>query len=223
MIELAKPALDVGLEIANADPTAMLAFHRDRVGLRFDHDQPLGGGRMQSRHGWGESVLKLNHRRGGVAATPPTGWRTLILATPERTAAEELVDPEGNAVRLEPGDREAAGIDLHVRDAAASHAFFLALGLPLEADCFMVGASRLRVVEDPDATAGGLEGPGLRYVTLQVRRADRAHALALEAGAIEGMAPRTLGEVARISFVLEPGGNWIELSQRASVVGDLDP
>lgn len=223
MIELAKPALDVGLQIAAADPEAMLAFHRDRAGLHFDHDLPLGGGRMQSRHAWGDSVIKLNHHRDGAAQGAATGWSNLTLRSPSRSSAEALIDPEGNALRLEHGPREAIRIDLRVVDAAASRAFFEALGLPLEADEFMVGASALSVVEDPAATAGGLEGTGLRYVTFQVPRADSAHALALSAGAREGMAPRTLGKVARISFVVEPGGNWIELSQRASVVGSLEP
>ncbi|MEE4298530.1 MAG: VOC family protein [Pseudomonadales bacterium] len=221
MIELAKPALDVGLQIAADDPTAMLAFHRDRVGLRFDHDLPLGGGRMQSRHGWGDSVIKLNHGRGGTARGTATGWANLTLRSPAHASQEALVDPEGNALRLEPGPREAIRIELRVTDAPASRAFFAALGLPLEADGFMIGASTVSIVEDPAATAGGLDGTGLRYVTLQVPRADDAHALALAAGAREGMAPRTLGEVARISFVVEPGGNWIELSQRASLVGSL--
>lgn len=221
MIELAKPALDVGLQIAADDPTAMLAFHRDRVGLRFDHDLPLGGGRMQSRHGWGDSVIKLNHGRGGTARGTATGWSKLTLRCPGRTSEAALVDPEGNALRLEPGPREAVSVELRVQDGAASEAFFAALGLSLEAAGFMIGASAISVVEDPDATAGGLDGAGLRYVTLQVPRADDAHALALAAGAREGMAPRTLGEVARISFVVEPGGNWIELSQRASLVGSL--
>ena len=34
----------------------------------------------------------------------------------------------------------------------------------------------------------------------------------------EGLAPVTLGEVARISMILDPDGNWIELSRRASIV-----
>jgi lactoylglutathione lyase len=40
-------------------------------------------------------------------------------------------------------------------------------------------------------------------------------------GVREDLAPITLGEVARISMVLDPDGNWIELSRRASVVGSL--
>jgi lactoylglutathione lyase len=43
----------------------------------------------------------------------------------------------------------------------------------------------------------------------------------LAGGAREAMAPRTLGTTARVSMVLDPDGNWIELSQRASLVGTL--
>jgi hypothetical protein len=40
-------------------------------------------------------------------------------------------------------------------------------------------------------------------------------------GVREGFAPVTLGNVARISMILDPDGNWIELSRRASIVGSL--
>jgi hypothetical protein len=33
----------------------------------------------------------------------------------------------------------------------------------------------------------------------------------------EGLAPVTLGSVARISMILDPDGNWIELSRRVSL------
>ena len=38
----------------------------------------------------------------------------------------------------------------------------------------------------------------------------------------EALAPLTLGTTARISMVRDPDGNWIELSQRASITGSLD-
>ncbi len=41
-------------------------------------------------------------------------------------------------------------------------------------------------------------------------------------GGREAMPPTTLGTTARISMVRDPGGNWIELSQRASITGSLD-
>ena len=42
----------------------------------------------------------------------------------------------------------------------------------------------------------------------------------LNAGAREALPPKTLGDVARI-MVLDPDGSWIELLQRASIVGSL--
>jgi lactoylglutathione lyase len=33
----------------------------------------------------------------------------------------------------------------------------------------------------------------------------------------------TLGDTARISMIRDPDGNWIELSQRASIVGSIAP
>jgi lactoylglutathione lyase len=52
---------------------------------------------------------------------------------------------------------------------------------------------------------------------------DAEHAYALAHGAGEGRAPVTLGQTARISMIRDPDGNWIELSQRASITGSLEP
>jgi predicted enzyme related to lactoylglutathione lyase len=62
---------------------------------------------------------------------------------------------------------------------------------------------------------------GYRYVTIQVRDVDREHAGILARGGAEGRGPLTLGKLARISFVRDPDGNWIEISQRASLTGPL--
>lgn len=222
-MQLVKPALDVGIALAAADPAAMLAFYRERVGLAVDHDLPLGGGRLQARHHWGDSIVKLNHRRGGEAPGVPTGWGPVTFHGPGLEATG-LEDPEGNGVRLTPAEARWLELELRVADPAESACFFAKLGLPVEDDRVALGHSVLRL--EPAASPappGGLDGTGIRYVTFQVDRADAAHAEALDAGGREGMAPRTLREVARISFVIEPGGHWIELSQRASLTGSLDP
>ena len=52
---------------------------------------------------------------------------------------------------------------------------------------------------------------------------DREHAHVLAHGGREARAPVTLGTTARISMVRDPDGNWIELSQRASLTGSLEP
>jgi lactoylglutathione lyase len=67
-----------------------------------------------------------------------------------------------------------------------------------------------------------MQGPGWRYITFQVFKVDMEHAAALAAGAREALAPITLGATARISMIRDPDGNWIELSQRASIVGSLE-
>jgi lactoylglutathione lyase len=68
-----------------------------------------------------------------------------------------------------------------------------------------------------------MRGRGWRYITFQVFEVDKEHAAALERGAREAVAPITLGTTARISMIRDPDGNWIELSQRASIVGSLEP
>jgi hypothetical protein len=40
-------------------------------------------------------------------------------------------------------------------------------------------------------------------------------------GVWEGAAPVTLGTVARISFIRDPDGDFIEISQRASLTGPI--
>jgi predicted enzyme related to lactoylglutathione lyase len=62
---------------------------------------------------------------------------------------------------------------------------------------------------------------GWRYITLQIADIDAVHHELLSKGVREGLAPITLGDVARISMILDPDGNWIELSRRASIVGSV--
>ena len=76
--------------------------------------------------------------------------------------------------------------------------------------------------EDAEQPAsGGMQGTGYRYITVQVFKVDAEHASALSRGATEGSPPVTLGKTARISFITDPDNNWIEVSQRASLTGDL--
>jgi lactoylglutathione lyase len=71
------------------------------------------------------------------------------------------------------------------------------------------------------AAVGPMQAQGYRYLTVQVRNCDAEHAGIVARGGAEGRAPVTLGTTARISFVRDPDGNWIEISQRASLTGPL--
>ena len=218
-----KPALDVGFQIAATDPSVMLAYYRDVIGVHFDHDLPLGGGRMQSRHTWGDSVIKLNHRRDAVPHAPATGWSALKLLGPGASDGQHR--PGRNVVARAPAEVGGRRSQLTVRDARASLAFFAALGLPLAGERIGVGASAIRVRDDRQtrATPDSRAGPcALHHAADRPRRPGACHvARSTQAPRGKGGTAHA-GTVARISFVVEPGGNWIELSQRASIVGSLD-
>lgn len=225
-MKLAKPHVDVGLVTNDLEP--MLSFWQREVGLAFEEVLPLGRGRRQHRHSMNGSVLKLNHWRDPVPPAPPSGYRQLRIARDNVGARRELRDPDGNRIVLVPrGEEGVAGIDVHlgVRDEAAFHRFYgdvLQLE-PAGVNAYRCGDSLLSFAFDPTAAGeAAMDGPGFRYITIQVWDVDAEHAGILARGGREGMAPLTLGEVARISFVRDPDGNWIEISQRRSLTGTLD-
>ncbi|PKQ09264.1 MAG: VOC family protein [Alphaproteobacteria bacterium HGW-Alphaproteobacteria-12] len=228
-MDLAKPRIDVGLFTTRLEP--MLDFWQTEMGLAFDHMLPLGGGLRQHRHDLLGSVLKINHAKGALPAAPPSGYRELLIARDGLRETKRLTDPDGNRVALVPPGTdgiERIGIRLGVRDVNAHRRFYaLTLGLPdvpaHGGDSFFCGDSVILVEKAADAHADAArDGPGLRYITIQVRDVDAEHARILARGGTEGEGPRTLGKVARISFIRDPDGNWIELSQRASLTGALD-
>ena len=113
---------------------------------------------------------------------------------------------------------------LAVRDAAAHRRFYThALGLEETAPgAFRCGTSLFFVREDAGARGdASRDGLGYRYTTIQVWDCNAEHAGVLARGGAEGAPAITLGETARFSFVRDPDGNWIEISQRASLTGPL--
>ena len=112
-----------------------------------------------------------------------------------------------------------------VRDVAAHQDFYArVLGLTATADGrFRCGASLLSLEHDARADGDAqMRGIGYRYLTIQVFDVVGEHAAILSRGGKEGSAPVRLGDVAYISFVRDPDGNWIEISQRKSITGSLD-
>ena len=226
-MNLAKQYIDVGLITDRLEP--MLAFWQQEAGLPFEILLPLGQGLRQHRHGMNGSVFKLNHSRDPLEAAPLAGYRELTIARTGLAERRELVDPDGNRVVLvPPGTEDVVGIRLHlrVRDEDAFHAFYgRALGLERCGErAYRCGDSILSFEHDPKATPDPrFSARGYRYCTIQIHDVDAEHRGVLERGGREGRPPVTLGTVARISFVRDPDGNWIELSQRASLTGPLPP
>ena len=230
-MELAKPRVDFGLTTTNLGP--MLAFWQGEVGLPLDHVLRIRRGHDQHRHDAHGSVIKINHPAEPPPDGPPTGYRELYYAKAGVAQPTRLSDPDGNLVTLvPPGWRGIGqiGVRLAVRDLDAHRKFYTeAFGLteePWEGGvAFRAGESLLIVEESADAPVPGQRpgGRGWGYITFQVFKVDREHAFVLAHGGREAVAPITLGTTARISMVLDPDGNRIELSQRASIVGSLDP
>ncbi len=224
-MDLAKQHIDVGLFTNNTEE--MLHFWQDEVGLPFEETLPLGNGIRQHRHGMNGSVLKLNSVRDPMRPQDPSGYRELLIARDGVTSPRRLVDPDGNRIVLVPRGHEnviGIGVRLAVRDERAMHRF---LGDALQLDpagdnAYRCGDSLLVFAADESATlVGPMTAQGYRYVTVQVRDVDAEHAGVVARGGAEGRPPITLGTTARISFVRDPDGNWIEVSQRASLTGPL--
>lgn len=225
-MDLAKQCIDIGLFTNRREE--MLDFWQNEVGLPFDHLAKLGGGVQQLRHHMNGSILKINHARDPLPPEPGSGYRELLIAKEGLSARRTMTDPDGNTVTLVPAGEEGItgiGLKLGVRDPKAFRDFYgQALELaPSGNQAYWVGSSKIEFVLDPSANrAGDWRAPGYRYFTIQVYRADHEHAGILERGGEEGQEPRTIGTTARYSFVRDPDGNWIEISQRAELTGALD-
>ena len=224
-MNLAKPHLDLGLYTDRLDE--MLAFWQQEIGLQFEELLPLGGGVRQHRHGMNGSVLKINAGRDPLPEAPLAGYRELLIARPGLVAPRGFTDPDGNRVRLVPAGHQGVtgiGVVVAARDAAAQLAFYVnVMQFEHVGNASVRCGDSLLVVEQDPAANGDvpMRGRGYRYLTVQVYDDEAEHRGLLTRGATEGMAPRVLGETARISVVRDPDGNWIEISQRASLTGTL--
>lgn len=227
-MRLSKPRLDIGLATNNLAP--MLEFWQHEIGLPFDQKLPIVKGLTQYRHDAMGSVLKINHHHAPLPVSQPSGYREFLIARPGMPHVQTMTDPDGNLVSLVPPGTygiDQIGMRLAVRNLEPHRGFYRsALALDEEpyrrGTAFRAGESLVLLEEASDAPDdAAFEGAGWRYITFQVFKVDEEHAHVLAHGGREGFPPRTLGTTARISMVRDPDGNWIELSQRASLTGPL--
>lgn len=222
-MELAKPAVDVGLYTNDLD--AMLAFWQEQAHTPFTELLKIGGGQHQHRHAIGDSVLKVNHRREPVTTSSPSGLRQLEIFSDQVDETVEMLDPDGNELLLSPTRDDERNLCLHMTTNdlhQARHFYGKVLGLPETAEhTFEVGASLIHFTQGSVAPIERT-ALGYRYMTFQVFDVLGTHQGILKAGGTQGMAPVRLGDVAYISFVRDPDGNWLEISQRKSITGSLE-
>ncbi len=211
----AKPAFDVGF--ATNQLEAHEAFWGETVGLAFDHMAKLGGGFRQHRWRQGDSIIKVNHTREPLGDVPPGGYRSLDL---KAARAVDLATPDDVPVRLRPNRDADLTLQVVSGDLDAFARFYgEALGLETDgANAFLLGRSRIVAEAGAPARIDGWREKGLRYMTVQIFDCDQVTTALERAGVEIGMPPRTIGQV-RYSFARDPDGNWIELSERASLTG----
>ena len=227
-MQLAKHVIDVGLSTNNLEP--MLRFWQQDAAVRFDHVLPVRRGQKQYRHDEQGSVIKINHHAEPLPEAPPSGYRELIVAREALEKPRRMVDPDGNRVQLVPKGYDGViqlGVAMAVRSLGEHRRFYGdILGFKEQSwsggAAFRLGESLVLLEEDRAATVDPVrQARGWRYITLQVADIDAVHGELRSKGVREGIAPVTLGDVSRISMILDPDGNWIELSRRASIVGSL--
>lgn len=227
-MQLAKNVIDVGLSTNNLEP--MLRFWQQDAAIRFDHVLPVRRGQKQYRHDEQGSVVKINHHAEPLPEAAPSGYRELMIARRGLEMPQRMVDPDGNRVQLVPPGYDGVtqiAVAVAVRSLSEHLRFYGdTLGFAEQSwsggPAFRLGDSLILLKEDRAASIDPVrQARGWRYITLQVADIDAVHEELRSKGVREGLAPITLGDVARISMILDPDGNWIELSRRASIVGTL--
>lgn len=237
-IEIVKRAVDVGLATNRLDEHR--TFWEQEVGLGYDHLLKVGGGVHQHRYDLHGAVLKLNAHRDPLQELP-TGFASLAIvveslreevedqdpraAPVQMGETRSLTTPDGTPVELVPGLGGGTRTAIRLEATDADHTARViheALGAARSGRSCIIGETRIEVLDAPDRRpTHQRDGTGIRYLTVQVRDVESAHAHALDHGCSEGLAPVRLGDVAYISFVRLPDGDWVELSQRASLTGPL--
>jgi lactoylglutathione lyase len=223
VIDIVKNQLDVGLLSASI---SVVDFWRDEAGLKFDHVLPIMKGHDQHRFDEGGSVIKVNVRPEQTGETR-SGIEELLIARPDLADPKPMADPDGNRVTFVPSGAEGVtqvGVRIAVRDLSRTMVHYRdVLGFAEEAPARVrCGDTVLLFEERADAPSdAGQAERGWLYLTVQVRDCDAETARVEKLGARVAVAPRNMGKVARMAMILDPDGNLLEISQRASLTGPL--
>jgi lactoylglutathione lyase len=221
VIKLVKPALDVGLYSNRAEE--MRAFYEGELGLAYNHLLKAGRGVHQHRLDLDTNgaVLKLNDARDPLPDAP-TGYSGLaVVGARPRT----LHDPDGLPVAVVtalPGDAQVR-VTVASADVLAHERWF-AHGLgasQIGEHHYLLGSTLIELDATDQPYTDTMFARGLRYLTVQVADVVAEHRRLVDMGFDSATEPIRLGDVAAISFVRDPGGNWLEVSQRASLTGPL--
>lgn len=217
----AKANLDVGFMIN--DWEAAQSFWADAVGLEYVKFEKLGGGVRQHRFDAHGSVVKVNHSRTPVEAQPTIYRRFRVVG--DVTEPTLLNDPEGVEVEVvPPGHDDVTSIEIRIATADPAQARrFWADGIggdEFAPNRYRIGDTIVTCVHEPGlAPMTTRSRAGFRYLTVQIHDVDTEWARLVDMGFGPELAPVSLGETARVSFVRDPDGGYLEVSERAEITG----
>ncbi len=219
---LAKPALDVGFY--SNDLEACRSFWSGDVGLAYQELLKVGDGVHQHRYGMHGGVLKQN-----VAKEPlPRSDSGLVLLriAADVDAPRSLVHPDGVEVEVVPMGHDgirATEITLAVSSIdQTAMALLSAMAAERAGGRLQIGETLIALDHQPNRTpTTESRAAGFTYLTVQVFDVEEQHTRFLRKGFTEGRPPTRFGDIAYISFVRLPDGDWLELSQRANLTGPL--
>ncbi len=219
-MRLAKSCFDVGLMI---DRCQFRLEDWTEIGLQLDHVIEIEG-LLQHRFNVDQAVLKVNVAIEPLADGPPSGLARFAIHG-KRFSLQDgspVYCPEA----LAPAPARSVGgqgLDIEIATPSPKNAIrFYSDVFGLEqVDGATVRCGRatigFRTAARP-ALAIPLRGRGIRYLTFQVFDADAVCKDVEARGGAIGRSPIDYGNVARYGFVIDPDGNWIEISARASVI-----
>ena len=187
-MDIVKQCIDVAVVTNNLGE--MLQFWQKDAGLRFEETLPVAESMNQYRHAIQDSVFKLNHTSEDLPSSSHSGYRELIIARSNIYDTKEMIDPDGNILKIVPKDHmgiTGIGIHLAVRDENEfDHFYGNILNLPKVGHrMYRCGSSIISFEKDHTAKkAGDIYGKGYRYITIHVRKADMEHQEILKRGGL---------------------------------------
>ncbi len=221
-MELAKRHLDAGFFCSDLESDR--DFWHSQIKLEFQGTLELGETLVahpttQYRYAAGGSIVKVNHYQGELPHNDqePSGYHGVAVASDvkEPQAYKTL---SGEAVNIVPNgfdDITGIGISVISQDPEKLLQFYTDI---MEFE--KVGPRKIKAGETVifvDEGEGGTEtstfsGTGFRYMTVHVVNADIALKGISNRGGTISMEPIDYGKIARLGFVTDPDGNWIEVA-----------
>ena len=221
-MDLAKKHLDAGFFCTEIDSDR--EFWSSTIGLLFKGTIELGDKLVSSpttqyRYDANGSIIKVNHFQGTLPydSNQSSGYKGVIVASgKDNSATYDTLS--GELIRIVPkgfDDIVGIGISMTSPDPERLIEFYVQIMEFERISTHKVKAGNTMIFVN-EGTGGSqtstFAGTGLRYITVHVLNADNELKGIKDRGGIIAMDPIAYDDIARLGFVTDPDGNWIEVA-----------